>query len=74
MLNNIETAEYVSGLLLQINGLLSESVEKVQDTCAAEDFIVYRRRVGVLINSIFEQFLEPIYIRHPSLKPPELEL
>lgn len=72
MLNDLETAKYVNGLLRQINGLPNESMEKVQETCVPEEFIVYRRRVGVLISSIFEQFLEPIYQAHPGLKPPDL--
>jgi hypothetical protein len=74
VLNNLGTAKYVSELLLEINGRLNESLEKVESTCGPEDFAAYRRRVGVLVNSIFEEFLEPIYIDHPELKPPELKM
>jgi len=74
VLDNVETAKYVSELLLDINGRLNESIERVQDTCSAEDFLEYRRRVGTLIYSVFEQILDPIYIKHPGLKPPELEI
>ena len=74
MLNNAETAKYVSELLLEINERLSESIGRVQDTCAPEDFLNYRSRVGTLVYSVFEEILVPIYIKHPELKPPELEI
>jgi len=74
VLDSVETAKYVSELLLEINERLSESMERVQDTCSPENFLNYRRRVGTLVYSVFEQFLDPIYIKHPELKPPELEI
>jgi hypothetical protein len=74
VLENVETAKHVSELLLEINERLSESIGKVQDSCSPEEFLIYRRRVGTLVYSIFEQILDPIYIKHPGLKPPELEI
>jgi hypothetical protein len=71
---NTETAKYVSDLLLEINGRLSESIERVQETSAPDEFATYHRRVGTLVYSVFEQILVPIYIKHPELKPPNLEL
>jgi hypothetical protein len=73
LIGNSETAKYVNDLMLDINGQLIESIGKVEKECSPEDFAIYRRRVGTLINSIFEQILEPIYDRHQKLKPPELE-
>ena len=73
MLNNKEAAKHVSDLFLEINGRLNESIEAVKSNCAPEEFSVYRRRIGTLVNSIFEEILEPIYARHPELKPTELE-
>lgn len=74
MIENPETAKYLSDLLLNINGQLIESISKVKDGCSAEELNVYRRKVGVLINGIFENILEPIYVKHPVLKPPALEM
>jgi len=74
MIADANTAKYVSDLLLDINGQLNESIERVQEASTAEEFANYRRRVGTLINSIFEEVLEPIYRKHPNLKPPELEM
>ncbi len=73
MIGDSKTAKYVSEFMLDINGRLIESIETAEKGCAPEGFAIYRRRVGTLINSIFEQILEPIYDRHPTLKPPELE-
>ena len=74
MIENLETAKYVSELLLNINGQLNESIVKVKDHSPPNEFTAYRGCVGTLINSIFENILEPIYIKHPALKPPELEI
>ncbi|MGC2530081.1 MAG: hypothetical protein WA639_20225 [Candidatus Acidiferrum sp.] len=74
MIADANTAKYVSDLLLDINGQLNESIERVQEASTPEEFANYRRRVGTLINSIFEEVLEPIYRKHPNLKPPELEV
>jgi hypothetical protein len=73
LIENVGTAKYVSDLLLGINGQLDESVAKVRDGCSPEEFTAYRRCVGRIINSIFEGILEPIYVKHPALKPPDLE-
>jgi hypothetical protein len=72
MIKNPSTAKLVSDMLLQINGQLDESVAKVKSDCSADEFTAYRRCVGRLINSIFEDVLEPIYVLHPDLKPPGL--
>ncbi len=73
MIENVETAEYVSRLLLNLNCQLNESVERVERASSPEEFTTYRRCVGRLINSIFEDILEPLYVKHPALKPSELE-
>ena len=74
MIDDLKTANYVSDLFLDVNGRLNESIAKVQGSCSPADFEDYKRRVGRLINSIFEDILEPIYRKHPDLKPSELEL
>ena len=73
MIENVETAEYISKLLLNINSQLNESVETVERGSSPDEFTAYRRCVGRLINSIFEDILEPLYAKHPPLKPTELE-
>lgn len=73
MIANSKAAKYVSDLMLNINGELIESIKNVEKDCSQDEFTIYRRRVGTLVNSIFEQVLEPIYDKHPTLKPQELE-
>jgi hypothetical protein len=74
VISDARTAEYVSKFLLDVNGQLNESIAVVERSCSAEEFVNYRRRVGTLINSIFESILEPIYLKHPTLKPSDLEM
>lgn len=38
LIENAETAKYISELLLQINGQLDESVAKVKDRCSPDEF------------------------------------
>jgi hypothetical protein len=66
-------AKSVNGLLLEINGRLNESISNVEQNCSPAEFALYRRRVGKIIDAIFEVILEPIYSQHPTLKPPDLE-
>jgi hypothetical protein len=68
------SARYVNELFLDINGRLNESLEKLEPNCSPEEFAAYRRCIGRMINSIFEEILEPIYIEHVDLKPAELEM
>jgi hypothetical protein len=74
VIENPDIARYVSDLLLDVNGRLIESIEKVEQNCSADELVLYRRRVGKLVNAVFEAILEPIYREHPDLKPPELEM
>lgn len=74
VIDNAQAAKYVSELFLDINERLTESVDKIEGACTPEEFQTYRRRVGTLVYSTFEQILVPIYRKHPSLKPPNLEI
>jgi hypothetical protein len=64
----------VSKLLLDINGQMEESLASVEGGSSPDEFKAYRRCIGRLINSIFEEILEPIYVKHPALKPSGLEM
>jgi hypothetical protein len=73
LIENVETAEYVSELLVNLNSQLNEFVERVERGSSPDEFATYRRCVGRLINSILEGLLEPLYAKHPTLKSRELE-
>jgi hypothetical protein len=69
LIENVETAEFVSKLLLNLNSQLNESVERVKRGSSPDEFTTYRRCIGRLINSIFEDIFEPLYAKHPIFKP-----
>ncbi len=66
-------AEKISRLMLDIGGQLNESLHSAQTEASVEDFIAYRTMVGRIMGLILTDLLNPLYSRHPSLKPPELE-
>lgn len=74
MIADFETAKYVSELLLEVNQKLGESLKRVEERAANHEYRVYSLAIGRIINWTFEAVLEPIYMKHPSLKPPGLQL
>jgi hypothetical protein len=74
LVSDLNTATRISKLILEANGLLNEAVAVAQRSAAKDEFLEYRQRTAWIMNSIFEQLLEPIYRKHPEIKPPELEL
>ena len=73
LIEDADTARYLSELLLDVNARLIESIHKVEESCSVEESAIYKMRLGRLINSIFESLLEPIYEDHPALKPRGLD-
>jgi hypothetical protein len=49
---------------------LDESVALVRDECSAEELKKYRRAVGKVMGEILLEVLNPLYAKHPALKPP----
>jgi hypothetical protein len=70
---NVEVAEKLAILMLQINSKLNDSVAYVRDTCDKEEFEAYRKAVGNLMGAILLDVEEPIYKEHPSLRPDGLD-
>jgi hypothetical protein len=73
LIDDQATAKFVSELLLEFNGRLIESIAKIEQSCSPEESGLYKRRVGKIVNAIYEVILEPIYLKHPELKPPGLD-
>jgi hypothetical protein len=71
MIKDVDTARGLCEDLLRLNGLLDESIVKAMPGCTAEELRAYKRWVGTVMCSVFEDVLEPIYRGHPDLKPPE---
>lgn len=73
MIEDILTAEKINNLLLEVSDRLNESVALTRENCPSKEFEAYRAAVGVIMGEILLGVLNPLYSKHPSLKPPGLE-
>lgn len=73
MFENPETAKYVLQIFLNINGQMNDSILRVEKQTSPEELRAFKRGVGHVMYEVFEQIVEPICKRHPSLRPPEME-
>lgn len=73
MIADTITAKHVSELMLDISARLDESVAMVNKTCSPEEDATYRRAVGRILGDILLEVLNPLYAKHPALKPPGLK-
>jgi hypothetical protein len=69
MIDNFDCAKEVNELLLRISGLMDASVADVDKRCSPQDAAAYRRAVGKVLVEILLELLNPLYLRHPSLRP-----
>ena len=65
-------AKSISDLMLDIGRRLDQSLVNIKASTSEEEFRIYRRAVGAILGEILLGVLNPLYARHPSLKPPEL--
>ncbi|PIT44001.1 hypothetical protein [Snodgrassella alvi] len=73
MIENQTIAQNISDLLLKITRELDESLLQVQEKCSENEFIAYRKVIAQIMSIIYWDALKYIYIKHPSLKPKELD-
>ena len=73
MFENPETAKYVLQVFLNINDQMDDSIRAVEKRTSAEELKAFKLGVGHVMYEVFEQIVEPIFKRHPSLRPPEME-
>jgi hypothetical protein len=69
MISNSSTAIQISKLMLDVFRRVDESVALVKETCPPEEAAVYQKAVGRVAGPIVMDVLEPLYKRHPGLKP-----
>jgi hypothetical protein len=67
-----KVAAGISELMLDIAERLNVSLLVVMENCSSEEFVAYRTTVGELMGDILLKVLNPIYLEHPSLKPPQM--
>ena len=72
MFENKEVAAEISKLMLDIGARLDQSLELVQAKEGAEAFERYRAVVATIMGEMLLEVMNPLYGKHPELKPAEL--
>ena len=72
MFEDKTVARDVSELMLEIGKKLDASLAQVQKSGGVAEFERYREVVGQVMGEILLEVMNPIYSRHPELKPSEL--
>lgn len=70
MISNIQIAEKIKDLMLDVFRRVDESVSLVKDTCPTDEAAAYKKAAGKIAGAVFMDVLEPLYERNPALKPP----
>ena len=73
MFEDKTVAGAVSGMILDMGKRLNASLIQVQENCSTVEFERYRKVVAQLMSEMLIEVMNPIYSRHPELKPDELE-
>jgi hypothetical protein len=63
------TARQISDLMQDVFCRLDESVTAVRQSCSPEEAAAYCEAVGKVVCPIVMDVMEPLYERHPELKP-----
>lgn len=73
MIDNEEIARQVSELMVEFSHRLDDSVALVRDQSSPSEFHVYRQAVAKILADMLLDIMNPLYARHPNLKPPGLK-
>lgn len=73
MIEKKEIAQEISKLMIDCGAKLDASVAYVQQECSIKEFEAYRRAVGQIMGDMLLDVMNPLYKRHPDIKPKELE-
>ena len=68
------TAQSVLALMFDYGGKLNDAMLMIREASDEEEFARYRRAIGNVLDSAFEQVINPILDEHPDLKPDQLNL
>ena len=69
MIDNPSVAKHISDLMLDMFTRLSESCEAVKQQCSGQEYKAYMKVTGRIAGSIVMDVMEPLYEKHPQLKP-----
>ncbi|ECF2365860.1 hypothetical protein E1890_14385 [Salmonella enterica subsp. enterica serovar Mountpleasant] len=73
MVNDKDTAVLISELMLRFGKEVDESVAVVQSCCDEDEFKVYREAVGFIMDEMLIKIMNPLYEKHPEIKPKGLK-
>jgi hypothetical protein len=71
MIENAELAADVSRTLQTTFEALGDSIVSVNAGCDEAEASLYREKIGDIFYIIVFGILEPLYEKHPQLKPPD---
>ena len=63
-------AKEINELMVEIEHQVAKSLQSVKQRCSAEEYTVYKKATGKIVSAIVFDVIEPLYERHPALKPP----
>lgn len=69
MIEDEQVAKQISDLMLEYGARLDASVLLVKNTCSEGELKTYRRAVGEIMGNMLTEVMNPLYQRHPTLKP-----
>jgi hypothetical protein len=70
-ISDFSTAQKISQVMLDFSKELEASTELVHGTCTVDEWKAYKKAAAGIYIEMFVSVLEPLYSRHPSLKPPD---
>jgi hypothetical protein len=73
MIESAEVAEQINSLMLEYGQKLDASVQLVKEKCSEEELRTYRKAVGEVMGLILLDIMNPLYAKHPDLKPIQLK-
>lgn len=69
MIDNPEVAKQISELMMDIFTRLVDSCRMVEEHCSSDEYAAYKKATSRLAASIVFDVMEPLYEKHPGLKP-----
>ncbi|AOK07854.1 hypothetical protein LGM90_03615 [Burkholderia sp. AU28942] len=72
MIADKQIASVLNDMIFQMGADLDRSLLTVKASCPDSEFVACREFVSQLLTKMLLDFMNPLYARHPDLKPPDL--
>ncbi|MDR8729380.1 hypothetical protein [Burkholderia pseudomultivorans] len=72
MISDKQIASALNDMILHMGAELDRSLLMVKASCPDSEFVAYREFVSQILTTMLVDFMNPLYARHPDLKPPDL--